>query len=138
MQSRRSAMAKEFFNSDMQLFIDHRMDWERYFRLRRPEAVSVADEIGTYKTILQTLGDVCEEIEADARDHWHEEVELTDGRVVVPPHIAAGYEKLRAGGLVCLSLTPAVGGYGLPMLVNTFYLEMVARADSSLMTIVGL
>jgi alkylation response protein AidB-like acyl-CoA dehydrogenase len=131
-------MAKEFFNSDMQLFLDHRVDWERYFRLRRAEAVDVAEEIETYKTILRTLGEVCEDIEAGARDHWHEEVTLVDGHVVVPPHIAAGYEKLRAAGLVCLSLSPAVGGYGLPMLINTFYLEMVARADSSLMTIVGL
>jgi hypothetical protein len=93
-------MAKDFFNSDMQLFIDLRVDWERYLRLRRTDLVDVAEEIGTYKTILSTLGDVCEDIEAGARDHWHEEVELIDGRVVVPPHIAAGYEKLRAAGLV--------------------------------------
>ena len=131
-------MAKEFFNSDMQLFLDHRVDWERYVRLRRTDAVNVAEEIETYKTILRTIGEVCEDIEAGARDHWHEEVKLVDGRVVVPPHIAAGYEKLRAAGLVCLALSPAVGGYGLPMLINTFYLEMIARADSSLMTILGL
>jgi alkylation response protein AidB-like acyl-CoA dehydrogenase len=131
-------MAKEFFNNDMQLFLDHRVDWERYFRLRRPDAVNVAEETETYKTILRTIGEVCEDIEAGARDHWNEEVKLVDGGVVVPPHIAAGYEKLRAAGLVCLALSPAVGGYGLPMLINTFYLEMIARADSSLMTIVGL
>ena len=131
-------MAKEFFNNDMQLFLDHRVDWDRYFRLRRAEAVNVAEEIETYKAILRTLGEVCRDIEAGARDRWHEEVKLVDDRVVVPPHIAAGYEKLRAAGLVCLSLSPAVGGYGLPMLINTFYLEMVACADSSLMTIVGL
>ena len=131
-------MAKEFFNTDMQLFLDHRVDWQRYFRLRRTDSVNVGEEIETYKTILRTLGEVCEDIEAGARDRWHEEVKLDDGRVVVPPHIAAGYEKLRAAGLVCLPLSPAYGGYGLPILLNAFYLEMVARADSSLMTIVGL
>ena len=56
----------------------------------------------------------------------------------MPPHIAAGYEKLRGAGLVCLTLSPDYGGYGLPFLLNCAYLEMVARADSSLMTIVGL
>jgi alkylation response protein AidB-like acyl-CoA dehydrogenase len=131
-------MAKEFFNSDMQLFLDHRVDWTRYFHLRRPDAVNVAEEIETYRTILRTVGEVCEDIEVGARDRWHEEVQLIDGRVVVPPHIAAGYEKLRAAGLVCLPLGSTYGGYGLPMLLSTFYLEMVARADSSLMTIVGL
>ena len=131
-------MAKEFFNTDMQLFLDHRVDWQRYFRLRRTDSVNVAEEIETYKTILRTLGEVCEDIEAGARDRWHEEVKLVDGGVVVPPHIAAGYEKLRAAGLVCLPLSATYGGYGLPILLNAFYLEMVARADSSLMTIVGL
>ena len=131
-------MAKEFFNTDMQLFLDHRVDWERYFRLRRTDAATVAEEIETYKTVLGTLAEICEDIEAGARDHWHEEVKLVDGRVVVPPHITAGYEKLRAAGLVCLPLSPAYGGYGLPILLNAFYLEMLARADSSLMTVLGL
>jgi alkylation response protein AidB-like acyl-CoA dehydrogenase len=131
-------MGGEFFNRDIQLFIDHRMDWQRYFRLRRPEAVNAAEEVETYKTILGTLGDICEELHAGARDHWHEEVKLVDGRVVVPPHIASGYEKLRQAGLVCLTLGTEYGGYGLPLIVNCAYLEMVSRADPSLMTIVGL
>jgi hypothetical protein len=131
-------MAKDFFNADMQLFIDSRVDWERYFRLRRPDAVNVREEVETYKTILRTVGEVCEDIEAGSRDHWHEEPRLVDGRVIVPPHIAAGYETLRAAGLVCLPLSHAYGGYGLPLLLNSCYLEMVARADSSLMTVVGL
>jgi alkylation response protein AidB-like acyl-CoA dehydrogenase len=131
-------MAKEFFDRDMQLFIDHRFDWERYLRLRRGDAVNVADEVATYKDVLATTGEICAAIAEDARGHWHEEVKLVDGTVVVPPHITAGYEKLRAAGLLCLTMDPAYGGYGLPTLVNTLYLEMVARADSSLMTIIGL
>src|SRR5690606_37971303 len=67
-----------------------------------------------------------------------EEVRLEDGRVIVPPHIASGYDKLRQAGLVCLILDPKYGGYGLPVLLNSNYLEMVSRADTSLMTIVGL
>ena len=82
-------MAKEFFHRDIQLFIDHRVDWARNFRLRGGE-VKVDEEVETYKTILRTVGEVCEDIEAGARDHWEEEVRLENGRVVVPPHIAAG------------------------------------------------
>ena len=131
-------MAKEFFDRDMQLFIDHRFDWTRYFRLRRGDGVEVADEVATFKEVLRTTGEICQSIAEGARGHWHEEVKLVDGQVVVPPHIAAGYEKLRGAGLLCLTMDPAYGGYGLPALVNTAYLEMVARADSSLMTIIGL
>src|SRR5439155_285934 len=78
------------------------------------------------------------DIEAAARDHWHEEVRLDGSAVVVPPHIVTGYEKLKAAGLLCLMVDPAYGGYGLPSLVNCVFMEMLSRADPSLMTIVGL
>ncbi|HZP40238.1 MAG TPA: acyl-CoA dehydrogenase family protein [Candidatus Binatia bacterium] len=130
-------MADTFFHGDMQLFIDHRFDWARYFRLRGLD-VKPAEEVETYKSVLSTAGEICREIAEAARPHWHEEVRLEDGEVVVPPHIAAGYEKLRQAGLLCLMLSPDYGGYGLPALVNSALLEMVARADPSLMTIIGL
>ncbi len=131
-------MASDFFHPDMELFIDHRVDWERYFRFLRGEPANVADELETFKMILRTLGEVCSDFESDAGAHWHEEVRLENGVVVVPPHIVAAYDKLRSAGLVCLTLSPEFGGQGLPVLLNCFYLEMIARADASLMTIVGL
>ena len=131
-------MATEFFNDDMRLFVDHRVDWARYFRLKRGADADVAAEVETFKTILQTTGEICAEIGAAAREHWHEEVRLENGLVVRPPHIDAGYEKLRQAGLICLTLDPKYGGYALPAIVNCAYLEMVSRADTSLMTIIGL
>ncbi len=133
-------MSAEFFHRDIRQFIENRVDWERYFRLKQGDGAGTdaAEEVRTFASILQALGDICRDIEKDARDHWHEEVRLEDGEVVVPPHIASGYEKLRAAGLICLPLSPAYEGYGLPLVLNSAYLEMVARADSSLMTIVGL
>jgi hypothetical protein len=130
-------MANDFFNKDMELFIDHRFDWQRYFQLRGGDA-SASDEVATFKDILRTVADICQDIEAGAKDHWHEEVALENGRVVVPPHIASGYQKLRDAGLLCLVLNPAYGGAGLPAIMNCVYLEMLSRADASLMTIIGL
>jgi alkylation response protein AidB-like acyl-CoA dehydrogenase len=131
-------MGKEFFHRDIQLFMDHRVDWARYFRLRDGDSVNPNDEVETYRTILNTMGEICEDIEAGAIDHWHEEVRLENGKVIVPPHISAGYAKLRQAGMLCLVLPTEYGGYGLPALLNCAYLEMMARADPSLMTIVGL
>jgi hypothetical protein len=132
-------MAEEFFNPDMELFIDGRVDWARFFRFRRPgEDVDVAEEVATYKMILRTVGEICGDIARESRDHWHEEVKLIGGKVVPPPHIVTAYEKLRSAGMVSLTLSPEYNGYGLPLLLNSAYLEMVARADASLMTIVGL
>ncbi len=128
----------EFFNRDMQLFIDHRVDWVRYYKYRRGPEVQATEELDILKSVLQTLNGICGEISAESRDHWHEEVRLVDGKVIVPPHIAAGYEKLKSAGLVCLPVSAEYGGYGLPLLLNILYMEMVARANSSLMTIVGL
>jgi hypothetical protein len=131
-------MAADFFHDDMRLFMDNRVDWERYFRLKRGDGVRVVDEVETYRTVLATTGDICADIAAGARDHWHEEVRLEGGRVIVPPHIERGYGKLREAGLLCLTLGQEYGGYALPAIVNSAFLEMVARADPSLMTIVGL
>ncbi|MEW6269411.1 MAG: acyl-CoA dehydrogenase family protein [Thermodesulfobacteriota bacterium] len=131
-------MDREYFHQDMRHFIDHRVDWARYFKLLRGSDGDVAGEVETFKAILGTLAEICEDIEAGAKEHWHEEVRLEDGRVVVPPHIASGYDKLRQAGLVCLILDARYGGYGLPILLNSGYLEMISRADTSLMTIVGL
>jgi alkylation response protein AidB-like acyl-CoA dehydrogenase len=131
-------MDREFFHRDLRLFLGRRVDWHRLFRLRRPGPVDVAEELATFDSILGTLADICEDIERESRPHWQEEVRLEDGRVIVPPHIASGYDKLKSAGLVSLVLGPEYGGYGLPILVNSGYLEMIARADASLMTIVGL
>jgi alkylation response protein AidB-like acyl-CoA dehydrogenase len=131
-------MPEEFFHRDMRVFMDQRFDWARYLRLRHGDVANVADDVATFRDVLRTTGDICESIAGESRGRWRDEVELVDGEVVVPPHIAAGYAKLREAGLVCLTMDPQYGGYGLPLLVNTMYLEMVARADARLMTIVGL
>lgn len=131
-------MDPQFFHEDIRLFLERRVDWERYFRLRRPGPVNVEEELDTFRSILESLGQICEDIENDSRDHWHEEVRLEDGQVIVPDHIASGYEKLKNAGLVCIMLEPKYGGYGLPTLLNVAYLEMLSRADTSLMTILGL
>lgn len=131
-------MDRHFFHNDIRLFLERRVDWERYFRLRRPGDVNLTDELDTFRSILESLGQICEDIETDSLGHWHEEVRLEDGEVVVPDHIASGYEKLKDAGLVCIMLDPKYGGFGLPTLLNVAYLEMLSRADTSLMTILGL
>ncbi|MCX8071073.1 MAG: acyl-CoA dehydrogenase family protein [Candidatus Binatia bacterium] len=131
-------MSEAFFHEDMQWFLRNRVDWSDLLRIQGRSAVSVDDELATYTATLETADAICRDLEKECRLHWHEEAQLVDDEVKVPPFIAAGYERLRQAGLVCLPISPDFGGYGLPFLINTFYLEMLARANSSLMTIVGL
>ena len=60
-------MASAFCNPDMELFVDHCVDWRRYFRYRNLDA-DVAGEVETYKMILRTVGEICRDIEAGAKD----------------------------------------------------------------------
>ena len=43
-----------------------------------------------------------------------------------------------AAGLVSFGVAEAYGGFGLPAWVTNVILQMIARADAGLMTIVGL
>jgi hypothetical protein len=57
---------------------------------------------------------------------------------VYPPHIQKAYDTLAQAGLVSFGVETAYGGYGLPAWVANVILQMIARADAGLMTIVGL
>ncbi|MCZ6782936.1 MAG: acyl-CoA dehydrogenase family protein [Proteobacteria bacterium] len=120
------------------LYVRELVDWDRYFRLRKGEDVDVEAEKAALVGVLETAAGICAEIEVDARRGWEQAARLEDGRVLYPDHIQAGYDKLREAGLVSLGVEEQYGGFGLPALVTNLVIQMVARADASLMTIVGL
>jgi alkylation response protein AidB-like acyl-CoA dehydrogenase len=128
----------DFFNSDMQLFLDGRVDWPRITRLRRGADVDAAEELAVYKMMLESAGQVCADLEEPAALGWSEEVTLRDGVVIKPAHIVDGYERFREAGLLSIAIDPAYGGAGVPALPSTMLIEMIARVDASLMTIIGL
>ena len=128
-----------YFAPGMHLYLDHLVDWEKLLTLSRGESVDLESEVGAYRTILETCAALAEGFEADSRRHWSAEAELTpDGGATSPPHICAAYEKLREAGLICLPISEKYGGFGLPALLNGIVLEMVSRADPSLMMVLGL
>ncbi|HKJ23348.1 MAG TPA: acyl-CoA dehydrogenase family protein [Myxococcota bacterium] len=123
----------------MSLYVDRLVDWPALLSLRSGEGVDAAAEVGAYGTVLDTVAELAEGFETRAREHWSDEAELTeDGGARPPAHIREAYEQLRENGLICLAVPEAYGGPDLPLLLNTMYLEMVSRADTSLMTVVGL
>ena len=78
------AMGKDFYHADMQFFVDQRVDWARYVRLKRGQAVNPGEEVATYRAILQSIGEVCEAIESESHGHWYDEVRLEGGRSSSP------------------------------------------------------
>jgi len=129
----------DYFCAGMRLYLDALVDWERLLTLARGEAVDVGAEVAAFRSILETAAALALGFEPAAREHWSDEAELTpDGGAVSPPHIRAAYEKLREAGLVSLGVSEAYGGFGLPALLSGMTLEMISRADPSLMMVVGL
>ncbi len=129
----------DYFVPTMRLYLDQLVDWKTLLPLRSGGEVDVEAEVGAYHTILETTAQLAESFQAEAREHWAEEATLTDdGGATSPPHIRAAYDQLAEAGLVSLPVSEAYGGYGLPALLNGIYLEMLSRADASLMMVVGL
>jgi alkylation response protein AidB-like acyl-CoA dehydrogenase len=129
----------DFFVPTMRLYLDGLVDWQTLLDLRLGGEVDVRAELDAYRAVLETTAALAADLQQPAREHWADEARLTpDGGATSPPHIRAGYERLREAGLVCLPIHSDYGGYGLPALLNGIYLEMIARSDPSLMMVVGL
>jgi alkylation response protein AidB-like acyl-CoA dehydrogenase len=129
----------DYFNTGMRLYLDHLIDWKALLEIRSGGTVDVDSEVGAYRTILETAGAMAASFESEARKNWAAEAELTpDGGAQSPPHIRRAYDQLREAGLVSLTVGEQYGGYGLPALLNGIFLEMISRADPSLMMVLGL
>jgi len=129
----------EYFGAGMRLYLDRLVDWEGLLELRRGGSVDAPAEVAAYRTLLETAAKLTASFERSARENWHLEAELTpDGGAQSPAHIRAAYDQLRAAGLVSLGIEEEYGGYGLPALIVGLCLQMISRADPSLMMVVGL
>ena len=129
----------DYYRAGMRLYLTKLVDWEHLLALRRGDAVDAEAEVDAFRTILETAASLAESFEDAARANWSAEAALTpDGGAEPPRHIRDAYEKLREAGLVSLTVTDAYGGFALPALVNDMVLEMISRADPSLMMMVGL
>ena len=129
----------DYYGGTMRLYLEKLVDWEQLLGLRQGPSVDVAAEVGAWGTLLDTAAALAASFEKTARARWSDEAELTpDGGARPPAHIRAAYDKLREAGLVSLGVAPEYGGFGLPALVSGMVLEMISRADPSLMMVVGL
>jgi len=127
-----------YLSSAVELYLRQMLPWDEFFELRGGAGTDVRAERETLETVLQTAAKICSELEPSLRESWHQEAKLVDGEVVHPPAIAKAYQTLAEAGLVGFGVAEAYGGYLLPSWVSNVILQMIARADAGLMTIVGL
>jgi hypothetical protein len=127
-----------YLNDVVRLYLDELIDWETYYAWRRGESGDLDAERGALAEVLDTAAQICSEMEADTRAGWEQAASLVDGQVVYPPHIASAYEKLKDAGLISFGVKEQYGGFQLPSFIANVIMQMIARADAGLMTMIGL
>lgn len=127
-----------YLSDAVSLYFDELVDWDTYFAWAKGPDADSASERDALFAVVETAAQLCTEIEESTRPGWAEEAKLVDGEVVPPPHITAAYERIREAGLISFGVHEEYGGFGLPTFVANLLLQMIARADAGLMTMIGL
>ncbi len=127
-----------YLSDSILLYHDRLVPWDELFRLTKGEGVDVEAERDALRGVLETVAEICESIEPEAREGWYDHARLEDDEVIHPPHVANGYAKLRDAGIVSFGVLEEYEGVELPAFVANIVLQMISRADGGLMTVVGL
>jgi len=127
-----------YLHDGIALYLDHLFDWDDYFRLRKGDSVDVAAERAALRGVLETCAEICRQHEPEALAGWWEAAKLENGVVVQPAHVRNGYAKLKEAGLVAFGVHDRFGGFELPATIANVILQMIARSDAALMTVMGL
>lgn len=98
-----------------------------------------SDDSEKYSAFLDKIGEICGgKIASDAAKVDRTGVKLEGNSVVLPPETIQNIESLKNCGYVGATLPEACGGKSLPKLFDIAAVEMISRADASLMTLVSL
>ncbi|HKC50811.1 MAG TPA: acyl-CoA dehydrogenase family protein [Myxococcota bacterium] len=127
-----------YLHDSVLLYLEKLVDWDDFYTRRKGDGADVAAERGALRTLLETCADICAKLEPDARAGWFEPARLENGEVIQPEHVRRGYEALREAGLVSVGVKERFGGFELPSFIANVLIQMVARADAALMTVIGL
>jgi alkylation response protein AidB-like acyl-CoA dehydrogenase len=127
-----------YLHDSVLLYLEKLVDWDDYFTRRKGDGADVAAERAALRTLLETCAEICAKLEPESRAGWWEAARLENGEVVHPPHVRDGYERLREVGLVSVGVKEKFGGFELPSFIANVLIQMVARADAALMTVIGL
>jgi alkylation response protein AidB-like acyl-CoA dehydrogenase len=100
---------------------------------------SVEEAVEQIEMVLDLVGEMAaKEIHPHAAEVDRVGARLVDGKVIYPEPMQRGLELLSEAGLLGFSLPRVHGGMNLPITAYTAAVEIVARADASVMTVFAL
>jgi len=105
-----------------------------------PEAPQdYADALDNYDRVLEIVGDICGNYIAPRAPQVDlEGATFKDGKVTYAKGTAEAIERLKKADLFGFTIPREYGGLNMPKIVYSMAIEMVSRADASLMNIFGL
>jgi alkylation response protein AidB-like acyl-CoA dehydrogenase len=105
-----------------------------------PEApVDLADAVDNYDRVLEIIGDIAGEFIAPrAADVDKEGATFANGEVSYAKGTVEAIDRLKKADLMGVTLPRRFGGLNLPKTIYSIMIEIVSRADASLMNIFGL
>ena len=143
-------MSENFFldNPDLQFRLEH-LDLHEVLELKErgysesdiyPTAPrNYADARDNYRIVLDVLGEICgERVAPRAAEADEEGAHYENGEVTYAAATLDAIEALRQAELFGAMLSREYGGLNLPESIYQMLVEMVARAESGLMTVYGL
>ena len=138
-------------NTDIQFLFDH-IDLGALARVQEDDfadakerqidyaPTDAADAVDNYRRILEIAGDIAGNIIAPRAEQIDEEGNTLneDGTVTLHPLVADNIRRLGQADLMGFTLPRQFGGLNCPNLIYSMAIEIVSRADASLMNIFGL
>jgi alkylation response protein AidB-like acyl-CoA dehydrogenase len=135
-------------NSDI-LFQFKHLDLSRVIELREnnfadvglfPEApVDVEDALDNYERVLEIVGEIAGDFVAPRSvDIDIQGATFHDGEVFYAPGTVESIDRMKKSDLMGFTLPRRYGGLNMPKTIYTIAIEMISRADASLMNVFGL
>ncbi len=142
-------MANFFNDNDDILFQFQSLDLDEIIKIREnnfkekdeslyaPE--NIEDAKDNYMRVLGISGQIAADFVAPRASEIDEEGnKLTDGKVIYAKGIRESLDIIKNADLMGITIPRKYGGLNLPHVVSSIFIEIISRADASLMNIVGL
>ncbi len=126
-------------NPDLVLTFDHLVRWDEIVPLVGGPNAELKDTVATWRELLTVAGEyIGTEIAGRAKEVDELGVIRDGGRIETSAPMKANLKGLVDLGFVGLSLPEAYGGSALPLLLNSFGVELIARACPATMVEFGI
>jgi 3-(methylthio)propanoyl-CoA dehydrogenase len=124
---------------DLREVLDHKEKGYSEAGLYPTAPRNYADAMDSFRIVLDVLGEICgERVAPRAAEADEEGAHYDDGEVTYAAATLDAIETLRQAELFGAMLSREYGGLNLPESIYQMMVEMVARAESGLMTVYGL